>query len=367
MKFSCYKQDLAKAITFAGKAIATKSTTPILSGIYIKADDSSVEFQATDLNAGIVAKIPAHVEVAGTAVVSGKRFVDFTRNMPDDTLTVALEQNALLLNSGGASVNLLTMSVEDFPTVKPIDDGTSLEIGMDKLAALIKKTVFAAAKDNSRPAFFGVNFMVDGRDIACVATNTHRLAVIKDTLDDFYPACSFIVQSDTLNNLLTRLDSKETKKTVKITKTERNVAFTFDNNYVTARLIEGVFPKYEKVIPATTATHVTVETAEFNRVINFISLMSKETEHNTVKLEISDGDFKISSTSNDIGSAEQSIECSMDGESTRINFNSSYFADFLRAFDGKKLQLDFNGRYDPAKLTDPADPNYIYIVTPVRG
>ena len=367
MKFSCYKQDLIEAVQFVSKAVAVKSTTPILSGIYIKAAGSGqIELQANNLNTGIIATVCANVEEQGVAVVSGKRFGEFIRNLPDDTVTLALEDNLLTLKSGGANVELLTMNAEDFPVVEQLSGEITFEISMDKLANLINKTAFATAKEIERPIFTAVNFAIDGTGITGIGTNTHRLAMIKDTLDEPCAACKFNVLGETLRNLVAKLDSKETDKKIKIIKSDRAVAFSFDNNFLTARLIEGTCPPYEKAIPQTSTTHVMVETAEFRRVINFISLMSKETEYNTVKFDISGSGFEIAANSDNIGNATQSVENVMDGDRLRIAFNIEYISDFLRVYDGQKLKLDFNDKFSPAKLTNPDDPNYIYIVMPVR-
>lgn len=368
MKFSCYKNDLVEALAFVAKAVAVKPSTPVLSGIYIKTNGSAqLELQANDLNSGIVTRIPVNVEVPGVAAVSGKRFVEFARNMPDDTITISLGENILTLNSGGANVDLLTMNAEDFPTVKAPDGGISFDIGMSKLATLINKTVFSVAKEIERPIFTGVNFVIEGQNVMSVATNTHRLALLSDTLSEPCPNCSFVVRGDLLKNLLVKLDAKETGKLIQVTKTERAITFMFDDNFVTTRLLEGVFPPHDRVIPKETATQITVDTAEFKRVIDFVALMSRETEYNTVKFDISNYGFEISSNSNDVGNAAQSIEGDMTGDGVEIKFNVNYFTDFLRAFDGKRLKLEFNDKYSPAKLTDPDNPNYIYVVTPVRA
>ena len=123
MKFSCYKNDLTEALQFVIKAVAVKPMTPILAGIYLKAEGSMLELQANNFSTGIITRIPVNTEVSGETVVSGKRFQEFVRNMPDDTITFSDEDsnNTLSIESGGANVQLLTMAAGDFPKVKTPD------------------------------------------------------------------------------------------------------------------------------------------------------------------------------------------------------------------------------------------------------
>lgn len=367
MKFSCYKADLAEAVQFVISAVAVKPQTPILSGIYLKAEDGSLELQANNFTTGIITRIPVNVEVSGETVVSGKRFQDFVRNMPDETITLAKEQNLLTLSSGGAKVELLTMNAEDFPKVKSPDAQKSFKIYMSTLRNLIRRTVFAAEpKDISRPIFTGCCFEVDDK-ISVVATNTHRLAVAKDKLVEGCEACKFIVPAETLKNLSARLVSKDAEEVVAVHCDTRSVSFSFDDCFVTARLIAGEYPPYDKVIPQETATNITVDTAEFKRVIDFIALMAKETEYNTVKFDISNRGMDIYSSSPEVGGANQSVEVDFTGADLSVAFNVNYISDVLKVVDGKRLHIGFNDRYSPAKFIEPDNPDYIYVATPVRA
>ena len=368
MKFSCYKNDLVEALNFAARAVAVKPQTPILSGLYMRINGGNqLEIQANNLSTGIVTRIPAHAEVGGEVAVGGKRLLEFVRKMPDDTITLTHENNLLTLQAGGASVDLLTMNAEDFPKIKTPESKTTFEIKMSILNNLIRKTVFSVAKDETRPVFTGVNFIVGEGKITAVATNTHRLALQSEPLSEPCEEWSFVVPGNTLRDLISQFNSKDAEEVVRVEIATGFISFFFFNNLLTARRIEGQFPPYDKVIPKETATHVSVDTAEFKKVINFISLMSKETQYNTVKFDISKYGFDISSNSPEVGGASQSIECTFDGEPIELSFNVDYISDYLYTVDGGKLQIDLNDKFSPIKITEPTNPDYVYIVTPVRA
>ena len=367
MKFSCYKNDLTEALQFVIRAVAVKPMTPILAGIYLKAEGSMLELQANNFSTGIITRIPVNTEVAGEVVVSGKRFQEFVRNMPDDTITFYDEGNALAIESGGASVELLTMAAYDFPKVKTPETDSSFKIRTTVLRDLIRKTVFAVAKDEARPVFMGCCFEIKDGQISLVATNTHRLALAKEQLPDSYSDCSFVVPSDTLRGLMLRIDPKDVENYITINYSTRYLTFTFDNVFMTARLIEGTFPPYDRVIPPSSTTRVTVGTDEFRKAVEFVALMSKETEYNTVKLAFSNGGIEISSNSPEIGDAIKGVEAQIDGDELEISFNADYIVDVLRVLESKQTIIELNDRYSPAKFTEPDDDSYIYIATPVRA
>ena len=367
MKFSCYKSDLTEALQFVIRAVAVKPMTPVLAGIYLKADGSMLELQANNFSTGIITRIPVNTEVAGEVVVSGKRFQEFVRNMPDDTITFSDEDNTLLIESGGASVKLLTMSSSDFPKVKTPDTEHSFKIRTTVLRNLIKRTVFAVAKDDARPIFTGCCFELKGNTISLIATNTHRLALAKSQLAESYEDCSFVVPAEALRGIMLRIDPNDVENYVTINYSLRFLTFTFDNVFVNSRLIEGVFPPYEKVIPSSSTTHVKVSTADFRNAVEFVSLMSKETEYNTVKFTFGEDGIEVSSNSPEVGGAGQNVEAEINGSELEISFNVAYIADALKVLDAKQIDIALNDKYSPAAFTEPDNDNYVYIATPVRA
>lgn len=368
MKFSCYKNDLIDALKLVSKAVAAKAQTPILSGIYLNAQGNQIELQANDFSLGITAKIPAHVETEGEVVVSGKRLANFVKGMPDETLTFSDEDNqkSLAIFSGGASVELMTMEVSDFPKVKPPETDRSFQISSSVLGNLIRKTVFAVAEDESRPVFTGVLFELKPNKITLVATNTHRLALATEPIDNHNDS-PLIVPANSLNAILPMLNTESDNNLVFVNYSNRQISFTFDNFFVAVRLIEGVFPPYDKVITAENSIHVQVDAAEFKAAVKFVSLMSKEDDYNTTKFHFGKDGIEISANSNDAGYAEKKIPAQIEGNELTIAFNSAYIIDWLNAVDSKVIKLDLNGQFEPAILTELDDDNSLYVATPVRA
>lgn len=369
MKFSCYKNDLTEALQVIIRAVAVKPMTPILSGIYLKAENSALELQSNNFSTGIIVRIPVNAEQEGETVVGGKRLQEFINKMTDETVTFSDEDSGDLLSikSGGKNVSLITMKPEDFPKVKIPETERSFKIATKALRKLIRKTVFAVAKDDSRPIFTGCYFEIKGNKMSLVATNAHRLAIDSATLQHNYTDCSFVVPAETLRGVMFRIDPKDIENYVKIGYATRYVTFKFDNVFINSRIIEGEFPPYDRVIPKEFATNVRVDTNDFKEAIDFVALMSKETEYHTVKLNFRDNALEISSNSPDIGDATKSIEADIRGDEVDISFNVNYIADVIKVIDTDQVNIELNDRFSPAKFTEPENEDYVYIATPVRS
>lgn len=369
MRFTCYKNDLVEALQIVIRSVAVKPMTPILSGIYLKADENALEMQANNFSTSIILKIPVNTEVGGEVVLSGKKFQDFIRNMPDDTITFFGEDaaNVFSMESGGARVELLTMPVMDFPKVKTPDTDRSFRVRATSLKNLIRKTVFAVAKEEEHPVFKGCCFEIVGNQLALVATNSHRIAIAKEMVRDTddIPG-SFVVPPETLRGLMQYFDPNDVENFVEINYSYRYVTFRFSNIYMTSRLIEGDFPPYDQIVPSDAMTRVELNKAEFRAAVDFVSLIAHENEYNTVNFDIQPGRINISADSPTVGEASKKMEADVMGDSLNISFNVDYILDALRAMDSQRIQLWLNGRYDPILIRELDNEKYSYVVTPIR-
>lgn len=366
MKFSCYKDDLADALKAVMPAVAVKAQTPVLAGVYIKAENSMFELQANNYTQGVIAKIPCSTEESGEVVVGFKKFQEFVSKIATKTLTCSAENNSLTVDAGGATVNLLTMDAADFPKVKAVD-GTSSKIKSRDLYNLIRQTVFAADySKTARSIFAGALFEFKDNTLTVVASNTHRLATVNATLQIDAEPFAFVVPAASLNAVLSRIDTKDADNFVTVTFAGRYVAFTYDNVFMTARLLEGQYPPYERIFPTGSTTRVTINAAAFQKAIDIVGVVAKESQYGTIMLCFADGHCNLQAKSQDIGSAEQTVECTIDGADIDIAFNYAYWADALRVIDAHEINIAFNDKYSPALVTIPGNDDFRYVITPVR-
>lgn len=369
MKFTCSKSDLIEALQIVSRAVAVKPQLPILSGIYMHAEGSTLELQSNNFSLGIIAKIPVNTETPGDMVVIGKYFLEIVRKLPGDFVTIFRSENEeskCIIDSGSVSFDLLSMSAVDFPRVKRQETFNSFKIKSAELKKIIRKTVFACSSDEVRPIFTGCFFEIEGENLNIAATNTHRLSVVKGKIFDNDVAFKFVTPASTLRDLMRTLDSTDPNTIVQVESSHKYIAFTFENIFMSSRLIEGEFPAYNKVIPSERTTTIKANISEMLAAVDRVSVISKETEYNTIHFVMSKEGIKISAYSPDVGHVEENVSATLEGEELDISFNEMYISDILKAMDGDEFKIYLTKSLAPADFREADNDDFIYVVTPVR-
>ena len=368
MKFTCSKNELIESLNAVSRAVAVKPQMPILAGIYMKAEGSGLQLQANNFSMGIITKIPVSTEEPGEIAVVGKFFLEIVRKLSGETVTISHQSGESVVNiqSESAAFTLLAMNAEDFPKVKTQEAFNSFKIKTSTLKNLIRKTAFACASDDSRPIFTGCCFEVNGTSVTMAATNTHRLAIMKETLSEDLGEMKFIIPASTLKDFLKISDTATPDSFVTVDCSNKYIAFTFDNVFMTSRLIEGQYPPYDRVIPPSSEIFATIDVAELASAVERVALISKETEYNTIRFIFTQDGIEISSTSPEVGKAVEHVQAKVEGDDLDISFNVVYISEILKALDGKTCKFSMTKPLAPVDIRELDDDNFIYVVTPVR-
>ncbi len=366
MKIICAKDQLHYAVQVVQKAVATKAPSPILTGIYLSANNGKIELQATDYEIGIKCVINAEIIEPGSIVLSGRYLQDIVRRLPGEQVQIETNQedHTIKIKSNQAQFNLLSLPAEEFPVLKILSPDNKITIKDNILRELIKKTTFACATDEARPIFTGALLEANENSLRMVATNTHRLALKKENLD-FDKTVRMIIPAKILNELARQLTS-EIPIDVNIYFHRNQVAFEFEEVYIISRIIEGQFPDYNKVIPANFATSITVNTLEFLDAVNLVSLLARDAEYNVIKFSFREDSITITSNNPDVGKATETIPSHTEGNGLEIAFNAKYIHDIVKNIDSKEMMIYLNTPLSPVCIKQVDDNNYTYIVTPVR-
>ena len=378
MNISLAKNDLISALQIVSKGLSTKPQTPILSGIYMTAKEGQLELQTTNYELGFILTIPAEIHITGTAVLPGKYLTEFARKLPAEEVSIDTDSSdgLAVIQSGAARFTLRTMEISDFPVLHRMDGTLHFTIKDRTLARLVKKSAFACLREEQRdrrPIFTGCQLEVEGKDVTFAATNVHRLAVKSEQLEEDAGQIRVIIPAKFLEEV-TRTISSEVPADIHVTCSYNQVSMSSGSIYMTARLIEGTFPDYRRVIPReeNIRTKVTLDAASFASAVDRASLIARTDQYNIVKLSFAQGLMRISSNSPEIGEAEETIPAEVTGDDVTIAFNASYLMDALKSLDSDTCILSLQGSNEqgvnlsPMTIREEADPNYIYVVTPVR-
>ena len=209
MIFTCKTTNLNKAIQTVQRAISSKPSTPIFSGIHLIADNNILEIQAMDLNMAIACSIEAEIQEKGEIVVSAKHFSELMRKLPGENVTIVKnkEEKTINVQSDKSDFQLLLMNEDDYPKFPEFNADKQIVLEDEKIKELIKKTIFACSTDEARPLFTGILVELQDGKITFVGTNTHRLS-IKTMEQESSEAMSMIIPSRVLSEIARNLTSE---------------------------------------------------------------------------------------------------------------------------------------------------------------
>ena len=368
MKFVCERDKILKALNSVTKAVASKTTMPILEGILIQTNDKEIKFTTYDLEIGIEYIVDCEVEEQGSTVVNAIMFSEIIRKLPNTDINISInEKNLLVIECEGSLYKLATMNPDEFPELPKINIENSIEIEQNTLKEMIRKTIFAVSSEENRPIFTGCLFEINNNKLNVVAVDGFRLAWKSRFLQTKCNNFTAVIPGRTLNEInKIILDSFEP---IKIGVSKNQTLFEMENCKVVTRLLDGEFLNYNSVIPETWETRITVNRSNILNCFERVSLISsssieKEKKY-PVKVIVDIGKVTISCT-NQTGDAKEEMYVATEGKNLEAGFNPKYFLDALRAIDDEEVNIDFGTSISPCIIRPVEDGDYIYMILPIR-
>lgn len=367
MQVICDGLDLAEAVTKVSKAIANKTTNPILEGIKLVAEDDTLTLIATDMEMSIEKKIRAEVKLEGETVVPGKFFGDFIRKLTNEKLELTLNEKAQLKIKYTDSEGFIQCyNSAEFPDFKKIETKDFFGIGQKQFKNIINKTIFSVAVDNSRPILKGCLLEVEDDIVTAVALDGYRLALAKTAITNCCFKRNVIVPAKSLAEVSKLLD--DTSDIINVYVESNYILVDLGDTKVISRLLEGEFINYKQIISNDFATVTKVNKAQFEDALERASLLSKFGQNNLVKFDIKENNMCITSNS-EIGNIKENITLNLNGKDLLIAFNARYFTESLRTVEDEFVTISYNNPSNPciiSPIEERAKEGYLFLILPVR-
>ncbi len=376
MRLVIQRDYLVQSVQDVMKAVSSRTTIPILTGIKIAATEQGVTLTGSDSDISIESFIPTEeegkiiVEVLqpGSIVLQARFFAEIVKKLPQDTVEIEVQnQFVTVIRSGKTEFNLNGLDAEEYPRLPQIKEENVFKIPTDLLKNLIRQTVFAVSTSETRPILTGVNWRVENSELICIATDSHRLALRKAKVEmENNQSYNVVIPGKSLNELSKILD--DSNELVEIVITENQVLFKTKHLLFFSRLLDGNYPDTSRLIPTDSQTDVIVNTKEFLQAIDRASLLAREGRNNVVKLTtLQDGIIEISSISPEIGKVTEEIQSeAIEGEELKISFSAKYMMDALKALEGTEIKISFTGAMRPFVLRPLNDDSMLQLILPVR-
>ena len=365
MKFTCEKALLVSAISVAGRTVAAKSAIPCLEGILLRAG-VGVQLTGFNLETGITVKVGASVTEAGLCVMPARLFFDIVRKLPDDIVTIEVDDKLQVSIRGGASSFKITaMDAEDYPDLPDVNGAHGIAMPQSALREMIGGTIFSVSENQARPIHTGCLMEVRDETITMVAVDSFRLA--RRTWHSETPIgqeLKFVVPATGLREVEKIL--ADTDEPAVFTLGTKHILFHIGDATLVCRILEGEFIDWRRVVPTNCPIKLTANVAELTSSIERVSLIVSEKIKSPVRCIFGENtaDFR---TTNTIGSAHDTCDIAGNGGELEIGFNCRYLLDALRAVPSEEVMLELQNGLSPIVFT-PVDEkmNFAYMVLPVR-
>ena len=361
MKITVAKDELVAKLGVVSRAVSSRGTVQVLSGILLSAEGGTLTLAATDMEVSLRTTLEAQVEGDGAVVIPGKLLVDLARLLPESEVRLEYrpEEGVVHIASGPASYRLNTYAAEDFPRL-PAIEAQLHAIDREALLDTIDRVARSASRDESRPVLTGILVRFEAGKLVMVATDSYRLSVKETELGGDAPELEAIIPARALQEL-SRLGAAA--DTIELGVHENHVVFGTGDAWLTTRRIDGQFPNYRQLLPEAFEVELTVARAELGDVVRRVSVMAQR--NSPLRLRFAEGELTVSAQTQDVGEAKESLPVPYSGEEFVIGFNADFLRDGVDSIHGDDVLVKLINPLRPAILVDPAG-DFTYLIMPIR-
>jgi DNA polymerase-3 subunit beta len=344
VRFSVNRDVFSEAVSFAVKLLPQRTTLPILSGVLIEATETGLVLSSFDYEVSAQTEINAEVDEPGTVLVSGRLLADIASRLPNAPVVFSTNDNRIVVSCGSANFTLLSMPVEEYPSIPQISGQTGLVPG-EEFAAAVAQVAVAASRDDVTPVITGVQLQVTDNRLGLVATDRYRVAVREidwdngeNTLPD--DGLTALVPAKTLQEVGKTFGHSATISVSFTAKDDRElIAFTADNKTVTSLLIKGSFPPVRRLFPETTDNYAVINTGELIEAVRRVSLVLEREA--ALRFTFTIDGLTMEAVGSEHAQASEAIDALLTGDDIVLSLKPQFLIDGLTAVRSEFVRFSF--------------------------
>ena len=364
MKLTAEREKLLAPLQAVIGVVERRQTMPVLANVLLAARDNKLSITGTDLEVELVASTQVSVQASGDITIPGRKLLDIFRSLPEKTsITLATEGERVSLRAGRSRFTLTSLPAAEFPLVEEINAQQTLTVAQGEFRRLIDKTHFSMAQQDVRYYLNGLLLETDGKSLRAVATDGHRLALAEMTLEGKGKGTHQVI-----------VPRKGVLELQRILGTEGTIELAVGTNHVraqigdirfTSKLIDGRFPEYGRVIPASPPRMVEADREALRQALQRTAILSNE-KYRGIRLTARPDLLTIQAHNPEQEEAEDQVEVSYKGEEVEIGFNVNYLLDALSAIDSDKVEIGLTDSNSSCLIHAPGTAHTRYVVMPMR-
>src|SRR2546421_3263873 len=304
MKIICQREELSQKLGIVARAVSTRASVQILSGVLLRAEGGRLHLAATDMELSLRSSLEAQVEGDGSVVVPGRLLVDLVRLLPDSEVTIEhrVDESVVHVTSGPSTSALHTYAAEDFPRLPDLDAVGTFTVERESLLDTVSRVARSASRDESRPVLTGILVRFETGKIVMAATDSYRLSVKETDLAGDVPELEAIIPARALAELARIAQSGDS---IELGVHENQVVFAADDVWLTTRRIDGQFPNYKQLLPETFEHELTISRSELLDVVRRVAVMAQR--NSPLRLRFAEGELTVSAQTQDVGESRESL------------------------------------------------------------
>ena len=374
MRLTCLQENLKRALATVGRAVAGKSTLPVLAHVLLTTDGSRLKVVATNLEVAITHWIGAQIHEPGGITVPAKLLTDVVGNLPNEPITLTLDPRTqtVKLDCGRFTTNIKGIEADEFPAIPTVAGlAPAAILPAEVLRGMIRHVAFAAATDDTRPVLAGVLVRLDAYRLSMQAADGFRAATRTVTLvDPAKPVDAFIVPARAMIELERLTAGDESAVSVTVAPGASQVLFHTPTTELVSRLIDGTFPDVDRIIPKQYTTRTILDVAALSKAVKLASFFASASQ-NVVKLTLTPADegtsgtLVISANAAEVGDNTGEVDALVHGAGGQIALNVVYLAELLAAVTTAQIALETQTPQSPAVFTLVGEDGYMHIIMPM--
>ena len=362
MKIVTQRGDLAQKLGVVARAVSTRASVQILSGVLLRAEGSRLHLAATDMELSLRSSVDAQIDGDGSIVVPGRLLVELVRLLPESEVTIEhrAEESVVHVTSGSSTSTLHTYAAEDFPRLPDLDAVGTFTVDRVSLLDTVSRVARSASRDESRPVLTGILVRFESGKLVMAATDSYRLSVKETELGGDVPELEAIIPARALAEL-SRV--AQVGDAVELGVHDNQVVFAADDVWLTTRRIDGQFPNYKQLLPETFEYDVTLPRNEVLDVVRRVGIMVQRTS--PIQLRFAEGELTVFARTQDIGEAKESLPVQFSGEPLEIGFNAEFLREGIESIGEDEIKLRLISPLRPAVIEGGED-DPTYLIMPIR-
>ncbi len=364
MQIKCITNKLTNIISKVEKITGKNLNLPILNCILLEAKDNKLIIKSTNLDLGVEISLTTEIEEDGVVAVPGSILKNLLSNISDNNILLKTEKDNLLISSKSNTSIIKSYPNSDFPLIPKVDSKDKFTVDCKKLVKGFKSVWYSASTSTVRPELSSVYLNIKDGYLYFVATDSFRLAEIKIPIKSEKEVKNILIPFKNIPEIIRVFEDIEGDIEVSFTKNQ--IAFKYDNIYLTSRIIEGVFPDYQQLIPKEYTTEVVMLLDDLINTFKIINIFSNKFNQVNFNINPKNKIFEMKSKSDEVGENTNKVSAALSGEELSINFNYKYIIDSFQSITTDSIILQFNGSSKPLVIRGVSDNQFLYLVMPMN-